>query len=280
MNEKKRWKPVTIGGFTGILMGAGTMYLYQTHASSETTGNTTSVEKQIVDVPEPSEDLSFGQAFEAARAELGPGGVFRWHGNVYNTYTVEEWNAMSHHEQQQFVARMEPEVTVDEIDTQQMGYAARHEEDVAVNQQNLVGGNDDVKESPEMPDEDVVVATPDSQPDSGDDDVRIVGQERLMAPNGQYIGVEEVEHNGRRVTIIDVDNDGYGDYAMSDLNQNGRPDEGEVIDLHTGEIVAFDQERTSAPEEDVAMAEEQDNGFVATDETPTQDDGADMMYSL
>ena len=280
MNEKKRWKPVTIGGFTGILMGAGTMYLYQTHASSETMGDTTPVEKQIVDVPEPSEDLSFGQAFEAARAELGPGGVFRWHGNIYNTYTAEEWNAMSNHEQQQFVARMEPEVPVDEIDTQQMAYVAKHEEDNAVNQQNLVGGNDGVKESPEMQDEDVAIANPHSQPDSGDDDVRIVGQERLMAPNGQYIGVEEVELNGRRVTIIDVDNDGYGDYAMSDLNQNGRPDEGEVIDLHTGEKVAFDQEREGAPEEDVAMTEEHDNGFVATDETSTQDDGGDMMYSL
>ena len=37
-----------------------------------------------------SDDQSFSEAFNTARAELGPGGVFSWHGNLYNTYTAEE----------------------------------------------------------------------------------------------------------------------------------------------------------------------------------------------
>lgn len=36
------------------------------------------------------ENLSFHEAFEAARKELGPGGSFIWHGNVYSTYRVED----------------------------------------------------------------------------------------------------------------------------------------------------------------------------------------------
>lgn len=36
----------------------------------------------------------FSAAFGAARVEVGPGGVFEWHGNLYGTYTADEWNSM------------------------------------------------------------------------------------------------------------------------------------------------------------------------------------------
>lgn len=39
--------------------------------------------------------LSFSEAFAQARAEVGPGGVFEWHGRLYNTYYANEWNSMS-----------------------------------------------------------------------------------------------------------------------------------------------------------------------------------------
>jgi hypothetical protein len=42
--------------------------------------------------------------------------------------------------------------------------------------------------------------------------------------------------------VIDVDKDGDPDFAMTDLNHNNQMDEGEVIDLHTGEAVAFTNE--------------------------------------
>ena len=40
-----------------------------------------------------SDDMSFGEAFAAARAAYGSGAVFEWHGNTYNTYTREEVEA-------------------------------------------------------------------------------------------------------------------------------------------------------------------------------------------
>lgn len=42
-----------------------------------------------------SDDMSFSEAFQTARQEVGPGGAFEWHGNVYATYTLEEWNGMT-----------------------------------------------------------------------------------------------------------------------------------------------------------------------------------------
>lgn len=49
-----------------------------------------------------SDDMSFSEAFEAARSELGPGGVFEWHGNVYSTYTAEEWDNMAEEEKDDY----------------------------------------------------------------------------------------------------------------------------------------------------------------------------------
>lgn len=40
-------------------------------------------------------DMSFGQAFAAARAEVGSGGVFEWRGDLYSTYTAEEWRNLT-----------------------------------------------------------------------------------------------------------------------------------------------------------------------------------------
>ena len=88
MTMKDSWKPVTIGGVTGILMGTGAMYAANAFASDDVAP----AEEPVKDLQQqPSNgSLSFRQAFDAARAELGPGGVFRWHGNIYNTYTADE----------------------------------------------------------------------------------------------------------------------------------------------------------------------------------------------
>lgn len=42
-----------------------------------------------------NDDMSFSEAFAAARDEVGAGGVFEWHGQAYNTFYKEEFEAMS-----------------------------------------------------------------------------------------------------------------------------------------------------------------------------------------
>ena len=49
------------------------------------------------------DDMSFGEAFAAAREQVGAPGVFTWHGNTYGTYYAEEWNDMSAAERGDFV---------------------------------------------------------------------------------------------------------------------------------------------------------------------------------
>lgn len=50
------------------------------------------------------EPMSFGEAYATAREEVGPGGIFSWHGQVYNTFTVEEWQGLSLAQRQEFLS--------------------------------------------------------------------------------------------------------------------------------------------------------------------------------
>ena len=51
-----------------------------------------------------SDGMSFSQAFNAARQEVGPGGVFPWNGNVYATYSDSEWHGLSEQYRHEFLS--------------------------------------------------------------------------------------------------------------------------------------------------------------------------------
>ena len=46
--------------------------------------------------------MSLNQAFETARQEVGPGGMFHWHGDIYGTYYTHEWQGFSEEYRQAF----------------------------------------------------------------------------------------------------------------------------------------------------------------------------------
>jgi hypothetical protein len=49
-----------------------------------------------------TDDMPFDKAFEAARQEVGMGGVFGWHGRWYNTFEKEEWTSLSLEQRQEY----------------------------------------------------------------------------------------------------------------------------------------------------------------------------------
>lgn len=241
MKTKEMWKPVTISGVSGILLGAGAVY-----GAQELMANDNNQLAELVETEQPlketvmDDNLSFKHAFDGAREKIGPDGLFHWRGNIYSTCTAEEWEAKTAEEKDLIAQQVRAEVSVDEIDTAQLEEVYEKEDtdmayvdDVQIDQS--YNATDDV---------DVAVATvaeevPAEEPETGDNDVRIIGYGDVDLANGHTVTVEELDINGQRVAIIDVDKDGVGDFAMSDLNHNQQPDEGEVIDLHTGDVVSF-----------------------------------------
>ena len=106
------WRKVIIGGVAGVALGAAASYavaqnvdvddLLENSDDPDTqepqdepqeTQDEPQVEPQEPQVePQDYDDMSFGEAFAAARAELGPGEVFEWRGAEFSTYTKEEWD--------------------------------------------------------------------------------------------------------------------------------------------------------------------------------------------
>lgn len=249
MTAKETWKPVTIGGLTGILMGAGAMYGVQAMTSGS--NEVASGAEEGLKVATVDDSMSFSQAFEAARAQVGAGGVFTWHGNIFNTYTADEWKAMSNEDKQLFAEQVKPQISASVIDTHQLVAHVASEENVEVQQDPSVSV--EVEDEP-LPDATLEYAS-ESQKNqkqngdmtwgdltSNDDDVRIIGFKDVEIGRGRSVAMQEIEVNGQRVAVIDVDKDGNPDLAMSDLNHNQQMDEGEVLDLHTGEPLTFSNE--------------------------------------
>lgn len=111
-------KRIIIGGVSGIAIGASTM---------ATAGNAI-LEDSPVEEEQASDnnldDLSFGEAFNAARQDLGPNGTFEWHGQLYSTSTAEEWEAahpsepLSEEDEPIQDADMEEVETEEEVDSE------------------------------------------------------------------------------------------------------------------------------------------------------------------
>ena len=63
-----------------------------------------------------NDSMSFGEAFAAARHELGAGGLFVWHGNTYGTYYANEWNDMTPEQHDQYWADVQHTTSTIEYD--------------------------------------------------------------------------------------------------------------------------------------------------------------------
>ena len=221
--EGSAWKHVTLGGVSGILMGAGLLYAGQAVAATNTvvpeeTADTETEEAQQVEganestlpVAQIHNEMSFGEAFAAARAEVGPGGVFIWHGGIYNTYTADEWNAMTPQQKNDFAHQVNPEVRAHEVPTPTDAHS-----DVAVQP---------------APDADVHTVSDTS-------DVHVVEQQIAqnfdMGDDVHIVGYANAE--GHLVVGYDSTGDGQADVAIIDMDGNLAPSDADVIMDSDGE---------------------------------------------
>ena len=213
-DEGHAWKHVSLGGVSGILMGAGLMYAGQAVASTKNDEsavdapvNETAVAEQqetgtSLHVAQMHNDLSFGDAFAAARAEVGPGGVFLWHGGIYNTYTADEWNAMTPEQKDEFAHQVNPEVRAHEIPTPSDAHP-------------------DVSVQP----------TAEAQTVSDTGNVHVVEQQVAqnfdMGEDVHIVGYANAE--GHLVVGYDTTGDGQADVAIIDVDNDLRPSDADVI---------------------------------------------------
>lgn len=114
------WRSVLLGAIPGAAVGAAGV-LSQMEARGE--DSAADIDNAVVPPVDPGkvedapvfvpvvevrvaegvdDSMNFAEAFSTARAEVGAGGAFTWHGDVYSTYYGTEWNAMSPVQQSQY----------------------------------------------------------------------------------------------------------------------------------------------------------------------------------
>lgn len=228
-----RWQEVVIGGVTGIALGAASTLLMGSASAKESipeenTEPTESEAQEPVDngyapmASNVNDNMSFNEAFAAARAEVGPGGVFEWHGGLYGTYYASEWNAMDdaarneyyntvpwhsashHHTANNTTSTTETHHTETVVDD-----GGRVDEHGETNDGGNGGGGE-----------------------NADADIEIIGVEHanLDGEHDSIIGAASVD--GQAVYFVDIDGtDDQFDVMIADLNGNSEIEENEVFDI-------------------------------------------------
>ena len=116
------WKALAIGGVSGILLGASKEAIknyYTEHFKEQMDDimNDAPDGSPEASAPASADDMSFADAFAAARAELGPGHTFTWHGGVFSTYTADEWATMNEPQHEQHVAQAHPDYAASQVNS-------------------------------------------------------------------------------------------------------------------------------------------------------------------
>lgn len=247
MEEKKnnstkgaaKWHEVMIGGISGIALGsAGTLFASSIHRdlTEETIAeenanpegepaneNATNENATAQIATGVNDSMSFSTAFSVARAEVGPGGVFEWHGNLYGTYYADEWNNMDAAARNEYAQSIHWDGPSHEYVASNHSHSTHsthstHSENVAnANTTNVSNTNNN--QNPRKDDEE----TP---------DVEIIGVEHanIDGVHNSIIGSASV--NGQAVYFIDVDGeDDEFEFMVADTNNNQNIDNGEIVDI-------------------------------------------------
>lgn len=226
------WQSVLVGGVPGILIGAlGGATAPELLAdvlgndSEEPVDSEGYTQYDIHQAHSVNDDMSFNEAFAAARREVGPGGAFVWHGRVYGTYRGDdpEWQNMSAEDRTAHSHQILSQVHAGPYTP------AENEPSVVPNDANNggdeipgAGGNDEV--------------VPPGEEGHGGTEVTIIGVGSVVTEDGSEIEVGYGEVDGVGAAFVDSDGDGTVDTVLLDSDNNGEIDMNEVYNAEESGI--------------------------------------------
>ncbi len=228
----------TIAG-AGVLLGSASAILMglKSEADQETPELTEEVDGQVQDPitiaeaddldviynkePQITDNMTFEEAFATARESLGTGNAFEWRGNIYATYTKDEWEGMSDDEKSVFYESLHiaNPYRPSEASENLIAEAVIPEDTVVAQVFENIKPDDDIN--------DIEIVSV-SSPSIEEGELEILG----VAHDAQTgYGVGSLNVDGQEVFVIDVDGDMVFDALAVDSDGNGVIDENEIIDI-------------------------------------------------
>lgn len=212
-----------------------------------------------------NDSMSFGEAFAAARSEVGAGGLFVWHGNTYGTYYANEWNTMSADDKEQYWADVFHTTSGfnDELSRHDVGQENDTPHDVDPKEPDSVEPDpiepDPIEPDPIEPDP----IEPDSiEPDPEESFIPNIDPETgtLHISEEQFHGAFdtdwdgitdglEVDVNGNDIPDLVIDHDGDGTFDTLEIDADI---DGGVAEIHTISDVVIDKDEIELDTDDIA----------------------------
>lgn len=193
-----------------------------------------------VKVAHVDDNMSFAQAFAEAREQVGPGGVFVWHGKAYGTFYEDEWNHMTPAERSAYQASIDYEdILPDHHHSHSHHDYAQHDS----HSSHHSHASNDTHHSHESHDAHHSHASYESHAShdshihevndvTEDVEVSIIGYgETDINEDGISEYSVAVDVDGQEVLFVDIDDDYQAEVAISDFDGDGAISENDVIDV-------------------------------------------------
>lgn len=242
------WRPVVIGGVSGIALGgvmAEAIAITSHKSCNEENGETALTEVDgfaLVDnsipVAQVSDTMSFSDAFNSAHGQVGPGGVFVWHGQVYSTFTEDEWNCMTYVERKEFGSHIHIQYDESSLVSSQSTVQTPHieENSSSILQQEEYNGAQEPQEALAqqsintigipVKNENVIDGVSPVGPK-----VEVLSYETVSNENGGQLDIAVVSVDGKEMGVYDINQDGTADLLAVDANNNQRIEDNEIHDI-------------------------------------------------
>ncbi|MBQ1723454.1 MAG: hypothetical protein II034_06635 [Muribaculaceae bacterium] len=261
------WKQVAIAGTSAILLGVGTVAATTLLNNEDADDNAT--DNDELHVAEVDQNLSFADAFADARHQVGTGGVFHWHGNVYSTFTAEEWDSLTPAERDAFAQQVQPEIADEAQNPTGVEHTAHHTETHHEHHDTPPAKQSTHHEQPEQPEhteqsqsEEPEHVEHTEQPDLVEHHDQPAGATAQTVtedvggahePEVHFLGVETGEIEGQpvnvghmsvddvHVALIDVDDDRVFEVSVADTNRNNQFDEQDTVEDISDQNLSVDQ---------------------------------------
>ena len=241
--EKPIWKKVAVGAGSGILLGSVATLLSASaplgHAEGENAeeeGSETHPEWTDGEVPvasSVSDDMSFSEAFTAARTEVGLGGVFEWHGNIYSTFTEDEWNGMTAEQRDEYGSHFSwhsdnsSTETASSTHSSTSSHSAHATDEVEVSEVTQASHTEEV-------------AVVDVDPE-----VEVLG---VVHDEESGANIAGLAVDGQEVVLIDVNGDETFDIMGADVNGDQQLSQNEIVDISGQNLTVNDLGGISNPD--------------------------------
>lgn len=241
--EKSIWKKVAVGAGSGILLGSVATLLSASaplgHAEGENAeeeGSETHPEWTDGEVPvasSVSDDMSFSEAFTAARTEVGSGGVFEWHGNIYSTFTEDEWNGMTAEQIDEYGSHFSwhsdnsSTETASSTHSSTSSHSAHATDEVEVSEVTQTSHTEEV-------------AVVDVDPE-----VEVLG---VVHDEESGANIAGLAVDGQEVVLIDVNGDETFDVMGADVNGDQQLSQNEIVDISGQNLTVNDLGGISNPD--------------------------------